>query len=99
LCCVITSKSPRSWGLPLKQTTYKCFQCDSYACFDRKDLVSKNGLDESSQPKGMLTTADKKVGFKTLKKSLYVIEDMASDPYLRGVIIYQWKKELGLIKD
>ena len=39
LCCVITSKVPKSWGLLLNQATYGFFQCDSYACFDRKELV------------------------------------------------------------
>lgn len=98
LCCVITSKAPNSWGLLLKQATYKCFQRDSYACFNRKDLVSKSGLHQSQQPKGALTAADKKAGFKILKASLYVIKDMAADPFLRGAIIYHWKKELGLIR-
>jgi|SRR3989344_3027461 len=98
LCCVITSRSPKFWGLLLRQVIYKCFQCDSYACFDRKDLVSMSGLHESQQPKGTLTTTDKRIGFKTLKKSLYVVKDMASDPFFRGVIIYHWKKALGLIK-
>lgn len=99
LCCVITSKAPKSWGLLLKQVTYKCFKCDSYACFNRKDLVSKSGLHQSQQPKGTLTATDKKAGFKTLKKSLYAVKDMAADPFLRGAIIYHWKKALGLIKD
>ncbi|MEK9134893.1 MAG: hypothetical protein AAB451_01135 [Patescibacteria group bacterium] len=96
LCCVITSKIPKGWGLLLSKAAYKFFDCDSYACFNRKDLVSKSGLDESPQPKGTLNRTDRDRGFKILKKSLYVVNDLASDPYFRGIIIYHWKKALGL---
>jgi hypothetical protein len=97
LCSVITSKVPRSWGFLLKQSSYPCFSCDSYICFNRKDLVSKSGLSDDSQPRGMLSQSDLAEAFKTLRKSLFVVGDLASSPFLRGVIIYQWKKALGEI--
>lgn len=99
LCCVITSKQPKrkQWSLPLPSRLYVCFNKDSYACFDRKDLVSMNGLDGDPQPRGQLTGEDLKWAFKILKKSLFAIEDLAHDPYVRAAVIYQWKKALGLL--
>lgn len=91
-CCVITSKESKHWSLLLEKERYQCFRCDSYACFDRKDLVSKTGLDKENQPLGSLVDADIKKAYKILKKSLFVINDMASDPFMRGAIIYHWKK-------
>lgn len=95
LCSVITSKEPKSWGLLLKQSTYDCFNCNSYVCFNRKDLVSKTGLHKDNQPRGILNHSDLEESFKVLKKSLFAINDIASDPFLRGTIIYQWKKILN----
>ena len=97
LCCVITSKEPKKWGLALKNKDYTFFKFDSYACFDRKDLVSKLGLDGSAQPKGCLNMHDFGLAFKILKKSLFVVKDIASDPFLRGAIIYEWKVVLRKI--
>jgi hypothetical protein len=95
LCAVVTSKKPHGWDFLLQKNLYTCFLCDSFACFDRKDLVSKTGLNPSDQPRAVLTKDDLKSAFKILKKSLFVIDDMAKSPFLRGVIIYQWKKEIG----
>ena len=95
LCCVITSREPKRWGLVLKKKDYAFFMLDSYACFDRKDLVSKSGLDDSPQPKGCLNLRDFGLAFKILKKSLFVVKDIASDPFLRGTIIYEWKSVLN----
>lgn len=98
LCCVITSRDPQNkWSLLLKQTCYVCFTKDSYACFDRKDLVANNGLGFGSQPKGRLNSDDLLKAYKKLKRSLYAIPDIASAPYMKGTIIYTWKKALGLI--
>lgn len=96
-CCVITSKATGHWALELKQSNYAFFSCDSYACFNRKDLVSKSGLDDKQQPRGSLTLVDKEKAYKILKKSLFVIKDMANSPYFRAIIIYNWKKSLGKI--
>lgn len=97
LCCVITSKEPKIWGLLLEKKNYNFFKLDSYACFNRKDLVSKNGLGEGIQPKGRLNDKDFKEAFKILKKSLFIIKDLANDKFFRGTIIYEWKKILKLI--
>jgi len=96
LCSVITSKEPRIWGLLLEQTSYPCFRCDSYACLDRKDLVSKSGLSNKEQPVGSLTKGDLVKAFKILRKSLFVISDLGKSPYFRAAIIYQWKVALGM---
>ena len=94
-CCVITSKETRSWSLALLKTDYKCFSADSFVCFNRKDLVPKDGLGELPQPRGELNKRDLNKSYKLLKKSLFVIKDICSDPFLRGTIIYRWKKVLG----
>lgn len=95
LCCVITSRNPHGkWSLLLKQSCYTCFTKDSYACFDRKDLVPKLGLGEEPQPRGKLNSDDLSNAYKKLKKSLYAIKDLANDPFLRATIIYEWKKAL-----
>lgn len=91
LCCVITSRQPKRWGFLLRKSKYNFFDRDSFICFDRKDLVSKSGLADGSQPRGKLDVSDFREVFKDLKKSLFVIKDLANDPYLRGVIIYEWK--------
>jgi len=84
-------------SLPKKQ--YPFFSLDnSYICFNRRHLVSKRGLADGTQPRGKLKRPDLMGSFKILKKSLYAIRDFAADPFLRGTIIYEWKKELGLIK-
>ena len=100
LCCVITSKKPKRLKLvlDLQSSSYDFLSKDSYACFDRKDLVSMRGLENGKQPKGSLKKPDLQKAYRKLKKSLYVIKDLASEPYLRGTIIYQWKKKLGLLK-
>jgi mRNA-degrading endonuclease toxin of MazEF toxin-antitoxin module len=100
LCCVITSQQPnrKKWSLLLKCSCYSCFTNDSHACFDRKDLVSKNGLGNDPQPKAKLNKDDLKRAYKVLRGSLFVIKDLANDPHMRGVIIYEWKKALGLLK-
>jgi hypothetical protein len=98
LCCVITSKNPKNkWSFLLKASVYDCFIKNSYACFNRKDLVPKFGLSKTSQPKAKLTSSDLSKSYKILKKSLYAIKDLASDPFLRGTIIYEWKKKMKLI--
>lgn len=99
LCCVVTSQQPQrtKWNLPLECSSYKCFTKNSFACFDRKDLVSKTGLGEDPQPRASLNNSDLRKAFKILKGSLYTIKDLANDPYMRGAIIYAWKKALGLI--
>jgi len=99
LCCVVTSKEPKSikWSLILECSKYICFSKDSYACFNRKDLVSKTGLGDDPQPKGKLSMDDIKRAYKTLRSSLFAIKDIANDPYMRGVVIYEWKKALGKI--
>lgn len=96
LCSVVTSKEPGRWGLLLSQKNYPCFVRDSYACFDRKDLVSKNGLSEGEQPVGSLRASDLTKAFKLLRKSLFVISDLGKSPYFRAAIIYQWKIALGI---
>jgi hypothetical protein len=96
LCAVITSKEPKKWGLPLSKTAYSCLTRDSFVCFDRKDLVSKEGLGSDEQPKGKLTDGDFKPAFKLLKKSLFVVDDLGKSPYFRAAIIYQWKVALGM---
>jgi hypothetical protein len=98
LCSVITSKEPRSWGFLLRESVYGCFSCDSFACFNRRDLVSKSGLHKDNQPRGLLNKNDLEEAFKLLRKSLFVINDIASSQFFRGAIIYQWKKALGKIK-
>jgi hypothetical protein len=97
LCCVVTSREPKQakWGLPLACESYSCFTKPSFACFNRKDLVSKRGLGAEPQPKGALTESDFLKAFKILKKSLFAIQDIASDPFLRGTIIRAWKKKLA----
>lgn len=95
-CSVITSRKPQGWNMLLSKDHYMCFMCDSYACFDRKDLVSKDGLSKSEQPKGVLNEIDKKTAFKILKKSLFVINDLGKSPYFRAAIIYQWKIALNI---
>ena len=97
-CAVITSKKPRGWDLLLSKDKYPCFIRDSYACFDRKDLVSKSGLNGGDQPKGMLNAIDLVAAFRLLKKSLFVIDDLGKNPYFRAAIIYQWKVALGITK-
>ena len=99
LCCVITSQPPRrmKWSLSLECSNYGCFKKDSFACLDRKDLVSKTGLGEAPQPRASLNNSDLRRAFKILKGSLYAIKDLANDPYMRAAIIYAWKKALGLI--
>ena len=96
-CCVITSKATKRWALLLKQDSYPFFSYDSYACFDRKDLVSKSGLDNNKQPRGSLIKTDIGEAYKVLRKSLFVVQDMANSPFFRGIIIYHWKKALGKI--
>lgn len=97
LCCVITSREPKriKWSLLLECSKYSCFSKNSHACFDRKDLVSKSGLGDNPQPKARLCVDDLKRAYKILRSSLFVIRDIANDPYMRGVIIYEWKKALG----
>lgn len=97
LCCVITSKSPNNWGYKLCKSDYSCFSCDSFACFNRKDLVSKTGLGDGNQPKGSLNKQDLKEAYKILKKSLFCIKDFASDPFIRGTIIKEWKTKINKI--
>jgi hypothetical protein len=97
LCCVITSRKTKRWSLILKSSSYSCFRHNSYACFDKKDLVSMSGLENSQQPKTKLNEDDFKRAYKILKKSLFVIKDLAYDPFMRAVIIYEWKKALGLV--
>ena len=58
LCCVITSKKPNRWDLLLSKKDYSFFIMDSFVCFDRKDLVSKSGLDGGVQPRGRLNKKD-----------------------------------------
>ncbi len=94
LCCVITSRLPKKWHLALEKKDYPFLIFRSFVCFDRKDLVSMNGLDDFPQPKGKLNQDDFKKGFKILVKSLFVIKDMANEPFLRGTIIYEWKQAL-----
>ncbi len=94
LCCVITSKTPKAWGFLLLRTKYPFLDKNSYICFNRKDLVPKSGLDNKIQPRGRLSRSDLNKTFKLLKKSLYIIKDFASDKYIRGVIIYEWKKAI-----
>lgn len=101
LCCVVTSSEPKDkhgkkWSMPLLCSTYDCFDHDSYAFFNRKDLVSMSGLGEDPQPKARLNKNDMLAAFKKLKHSLYAIKDIANDSFMRGAIIYRWKKELGL---
>ena len=94
-CCVITSKKPTRWYFVLVKKNYVFFNHDSFACFNRKDLVPLSGIDKEPQPKGKLNQADLKEVFKVLKKSLFVIKDIANDPFLRGTIIYEWKRVLN----
>ncbi len=97
-CCVITSKETKYLALLLDKDKYKFFSKPSYACFNRKDLVSKSGLGGGEQPKGRLNSADKKKAWSILRKSFYVCNDLASsDSYIKGYIIYQWKKSLGMV--
>ena len=100
LCCVVTSQPPKrtKWSLLLECSGYSCFSKNSFDCFDRKDLVSKNGLGDDPQPRAALNKNDLQKAFKILKGSLYAIKDLANDPHMRGVIIYEWKKTLGLLK-
>lgn len=95
LCCVVTSQPPARWSLSLEQNDYPCFTKQSFACFDRKDLVSKRGLGADPQPRGTLTDKDFLRAFKILKKSLFVVRDIANDKFLRGAIIFEWKKKLA----
>lgn len=95
LCCVVTSQPPARWWLPLELKDYPCFTKRSFACFDRKDLVSKRGLGADPQPRGALTDKDFPKAFKILKKSLFVVKDIANDKFLRGAIIFEWKKKLA----
>ncbi len=97
LCCVITSKETPRWSLLLKESLYSCFDTDSYACFNRKDMVSKDGLNKDNQPRGTLNKVDMEKGFKILKQCLYAVKDIGSNQFFRGTIIYQWKKALGKI--
>jgi len=98
LCCVITSKDPKNkWSFLLKASSYDCFTKNSYACFNRKDLVPKIGLGKDLQPKAKLTSSDISKSYKILKRSLYAIKDLANDPFLRATIIYEWKKAIKLI--
>ena len=94
LCCVITSRNPKHWAFLLDCKKYRCFNCNSFACFNRKDLVAKTGLAKGLQPKDKLDRDDFKKAFKILKTSLFVIKDIASDPFLRGTIIFEWKQSL-----
>lgn len=98
LCCVITSQIPKLWGFLLKCRKYSFFSCDSFVCFDRKDLVSKGGLAGGIQPRGRLDDDDFRKAFKILRISLFCIKDLASDPHLRGTIIYEWKQILNKTK-
>jgi hypothetical protein len=95
LCCVVTSQLPTKWFLPLEEKRYSCFNRKSYVCFDRKDLVSKRGLGKDPQPRGRLIDEDFLKAFKMLKKSLFVVKDIASDKFLRGAIIFEWKQVLS----
>lgn len=97
LCCVVTSHEPKQarWSLPLACGSYPCFTKPSFACFNRKDLVSKRGLGPEPQPRGALAGNDFAKAFKILKRSLFAIQDVASDPFLRGAIIRVWKKKLA----
>ena len=95
LCCVITSQPATSWQLLLERENYSCFSKKSYICFNRKDLVSKRGLGHDPQPRGYLIDADLPAAFKMLKNSLFVIKDVASDKFLRGAIIFEWKQHLS----
>lgn len=97
LCCVITSREPRNWFLLLLPSSYPCFKQNSFACFNRKDLVSKSGLSKDKQPLASLNKIDLTAAYKTLHKSLFALNDIGSSPYFRGIIVYQWKKALGLI--
>jgi hypothetical protein len=93
LCCVVTSHSSRSKLTHcLKSSEYPCFDHDSYACFHRKDLVSKSGLGIEPQPRGALSPNDIREAFKKIKKSIYAVQDLVSiDPYLRATVISEWK--------
>ena len=95
LCCVITSKITKHWSFLLESKNYPFFKKDSWACFNRKDLVSMDGLADGLQPRGRLRQEDIRPAFKILKKSLFVIKDIAGITYLRGAIIYEWKQILG----
>jgi len=97
LCCVITSSESRFWTVPLDHANYSCFSRKSFACLNRKDLVSMRGLGSDPQPRGRLIKNDLDEVYKLLKKSLYCINDIASDRFMKGAIIRHWKKELGLI--
>jgi hypothetical protein len=95
LCSVITSKCPLKWGYELKKEKYPFFNLDSFICLDRKDLVSKSCLSDGDQPRGKLKREDLKSVFKLLKKSLFCIKDIASNPYIRGTIIKEWKEKIS----
>lgn len=76
LCCVITSKYPQNkWSLLLQKTCYACFSKDSFACFDRKDLVAKDGLEMGYQPKEHLNPEDKMKAWKKLSNFFYDIHN------------------------
>lgn len=93
LCCVITSREPNRKNLviELKIDKYNCFSKTSYACFNRKDLQSKNGLSAREQPVGKLDQNDRKEAYKKLKRSIYAIQDIAST-WLKATIFREWSK-------
>jgi len=97
LCCVITSKETKSWSMALNPSNYiACFTKESFICFDRKDLVPLDGLGGEPQPRGKLTKKDASDAYKILKKSLFCIQDIGSDIFMRGAIIREWKKAIRL---
>jgi hypothetical protein len=102
LCCVITSKHPKNptYVHELNNKNYPFLSVPiSYVCFDRKDYVPQSGLSSRSQPVGKLKDSEVKNVFKKLKNSLYRrSKDIASDPYVKGTIIYEWKKKIHEIE-
>lgn len=63
---------------------------DSYVCFNRRDFECLDDLSERKQPVGRILEDDAKFSFSVLKKVLY--KDKNIDPFLRGVLIREWKK-------
>lgn len=89
LCCVITSRPAKYFSLLLLKSKYQCFNKDSFACFNRRDINSIHNLDKKNkQPLAALDKVDLKKSFKILKKIFYG----TTDTYLVAAVIREWKK-------
>lgn len=88
MCCVITSKPTVKFSVVLLKKKYACFDRDSYACLNRRDINSVYDLSEVKQPVGRLDQDDIQSVFRLLKKIMYG----STDTFQVATIVREWKQ-------